>query len=83
MLDLKNLDLNSLLSNDFVQQYTNFSSVEEFTQNLPVDLSQINLDQLNQFVDGNTQFGNIQELIAKATGGNILDSAKDFLGNLF
>lgn len=80
MLDLKNLDLNSLLSNDFVKQYTNFSSVEEFTQNLPVDL---NLDQLNQFVDGNTQFGNIEELIAKATGGNLLDSAKDLLGKLF
>lgn len=65
----ENFNINSLLSDEFVSKFTNFSSVQQFLENCPIDLNNlqnINSDELNHFISKNTQFSNFDELKHKA-----------------
>lgn len=61
-----NVSIKDLLTSDFLKQYTNFSTLEEFDSHSGIDWENIDDTKLDAFVSANTQFNSWQELITQA-----------------
>ena len=70
LANITKLDLNSLLSADFLKQFTKFGSIGDLLEKVgvssPAALANVDLTKLNDVVKGNSSFGNWQDLLKAA-----------------
>lgn len=76
-LDLANVKLDEVLTDEFISKNTTLQSVKSFIEKSGFNVSSIldfkNLpvDQLDKFVKSISSFGSWKEMIAKAVGGKL------------
>lgn len=77
------LEFSDLFSTPFMQQNSDFNSIEEFFEKSPFEFSNqeefsnINLEQLDNYVNENTNFSNWEEMKSSAAAKLVL---KDLFG---
>lgn len=76
-VDLNNVKLDELLTDEFLKSNTTLNSVREFLEksgfdvSSVLDLNKLPIDKLDTFVRSISQFGSWKEMLAKAAGGKL------------
>lgn len=69
---LENLDIDKLLTNDFIKEHTSFNSVSELLDKLGLDnlsheaLDKLPVDKINGLIQDHTNFNSWEDLLKEA-----------------
>lgn len=87
-IDIDNLKIEDILTDEFIKNNTTLSSIQEFIKKSGFDVSSIidfnhiSASDLDKFIKGISSFDSWKEFLLKAAKGQLADKAEGLLGGI-